>query len=119
MSEENTDMDVYAAYDTLIVGREIIGKGSSRFVSFRISLPEAYHRTEDGVLIDFTSTRYSFVEALRAMLLESCPTLELPPLDSKRLIGGMSASVINARTKIINRFLRACQDIDVVVEMAL
>jgi len=104
------------AYDSLIVGREIIGKGSSRYVSFRISLPVAYQRTENGKLIDYFKTRYSFVEALRNALLAERPALDLPPLDTKRLIGGMSASVINARTKIINRFLRACQDNAVVLE---
>ncbi len=99
------------AYPVLIIGREIMGTGSARYVSFRLSLPaNLHHNAPTGELIDYVNTRYSFVEALRTTLLQEYPALELPMLDSKRLMGSLSSSVVNQRTRIINNFLRTCQE---------
>jgi len=119
MSESST-----GTYDCLIIGREIIGQGSQRYVSFRISLPSSHYHREHNRLIDHFNTRYSYVEALRQNLLEylaldGMTALDLPVLDAKRLVGGMSASVINQRTRIINVFLRACQDNSAIAESEL
>ena len=35
-------------------------------------------------------------------------------LDSKRLLGALSSSVVNQRTRIINNFLRTCQESDTI-----
>ena len=90
-------------------------QGSSRYVSFRLSLPANLHTTlADGSTLDYVNTRYSYVEALRTSLLQSFPALDLPVLDSKRLLGSLSSSVVNQRTRIINNFLRTCQESDTI-----
>ena len=77
-------------------------------MSFRLSLPVKFHRVTANGTITSVETRYSFIEALRATLKTSFP--DLPPLDSKRLYGSLSSGVINERTRVINNFLRACQE---------
>ena len=93
-------------YYVLVTGRAVIGTGNSRFVQFRLSLPPSHY---SGDIMHF-HTRYSFVESLRAGLVAQFQPIELPPLDSKRIMGSLSASVVNQRTKVINNFLRSCQD---------
>mmetsp|Transcript_8050 Transcript_8050/g.14561 ORF Transcript_8050/g.14561 Transcript_8050/m.14561 type:complete len:846 (+) Transcript_8050:249-2786(+) len=98
-------------FPVLIIGREIVGTGTSRYVSFRLSLPpNLHHQSPDGENIDYVNTRYSYVEGLRTALLQEFPSLDLPMLDSKRLMGSLSSSVVNQRTRIINNFLRTCQE---------
>ena len=102
-------------YPTLVIGREVRGQGTARYVSFRLSLPaNLHHDLPDGTTVDYVNTRYSYVEALRTALLQAYPTLDLPMLDSKRLIGSLSSSVVNQRTRIINNFLRECQESDTI-----
>eukprot|EP00520_Triparma_pacifica_P006121 CAMPEP_0118657612 /NCGR_PEP_ID=MMETSP0785-20121206/14114_1 /TAXON_ID=91992 /ORGANISM="Bolidomonas pacifica, Strain CCMP 1866" /LENGTH=814 /DNA_ID=CAMNT_0006550547 /DNA_START=63 /DNA_END=2503 /DNA_ORIENTATION=- len=109
------DQQQNLSYPVLVIGREIKGQGSSRFVSFRLSLPAMLHTTlSDGSTLNYVNTRYSYVEALRTSLLQAYPTLDLPMLDSKRLLGTLSSSVVNQRTRIINNFLRTCQESDTI-----
>ena len=83
-------MDEPSQYPVLIIGREIVGTGSSRYMRFRLSLPPNLHHTlADGTVVDYVNTRYSYVEGLRTALLQEFASLDLPMLDSKRLMGSL------------------------------
>ena len=47
---------------------------------------------------------------MRICILAEQPAIDLPTLGSKKLFGSLTASVVNQRTRVINNFLKACQD---------